>query len=85
METFRVKDNRRAFMSKQEYLDFMREYGPGGSKVRSISDAQLPNVESPAAGGGLGRFTLPPKVRSDLIEGRKLLEAAKKVDGPEKK
>ena len=85
METFKVKDNRRAFMSRQEYQDFMREFGRGGSKVRSGSDAVLQGAESREAGGGLSRFTLPPKVRSDLLEGRKLLASAKKADEPKKK
>jgi|GEM_PF-6270035 len=85
LEPIKAKDNnRRAFMSRQEYRDFMREYGPGGSKVRCVSDAQTLGSESSGAGSGLGRFTLPPKVKSDLIEGRKLLESARTADEPKK-
>jgi len=84
LDAFRVKDNKRAFMSRQEYRDFMREFGLGGSKIKSGRDARMPDVESREAGGGLSRFTLPPKVRSDLIEGRKLLESARKEDEPKK-
>jgi hypothetical protein len=82
--TFRLKDNRRAGISKLDQRAFTREFGPGGSKIRDGSDARLLEIESCGAVCGLGKGGLPPKVRKDLKEGRRLLESVRKTDEPKK-
>jgi hypothetical protein len=82
--TFRLKDNRRVGISKLDQRAFTREFGLGGSKIRDGSDARMMETESCGSVCGLGKGGLPPKVRKDLKEGRKLLESARKADEPKK-